>query len=121
VGWKLNGEAIYATKASPLQPLSWGRCTLKPNGKNTTLYFSVFNWPSDGKLLIPGLKNEVVSAKMLAGNTALKATTSGDGIVINVPDKATDGIATVIKVEVKGTIGAQNANPAVKMKTGALD
>lgn len=68
---KVNSEAIYATQSSPLQPLSWGRCTLKPNVKNITLYFSVFNWPSDGKLVIPGLKNEVLSAKMLAGNTAL--------------------------------------------------
>ncbi|XHR96633.1 hypothetical protein ACFJIV_08240 [Mucilaginibacter sp. UC70_90] len=75
-----------------------------------------------GKLLIPGLKNEVIiSAKMLAGNTALKTASSGDGLVINVPDKATDNIATVIKVEVKGAMGGQAVNPTDKMKTGALD
>jgi alpha-L-fucosidase len=53
---KINGEAIYATKASPLQPLSWGRCTLKPDGKNTILYFSVFNWPTDGKTVNSRIK-----------------------------------------------------------------
>jgi len=36
---KVNGEAIYGTKASPLKPLAWGRCTKKDN----TLYLSVFN------------------------------------------------------------------------------
>lgn len=118
---KVNGEAIYATKASPLQPLSWGRCTLKPDGKNTILYFSVFNWPTDGKLVIPGLKNEVVSAKILAGGSSLKTVVNADGISINVPDNASDSIATVIKVEVKGVVDAQAANPADKMKTGALD
>jgi alpha-L-fucosidase len=118
---KVNGEAIYATKASPLQPLSWGRCTSKPEGKNTILYFSVFNWPADGKLTIPGLKNEIIGAKMLDGGSTLKTGLSNDGITINVADKATDNIATVIKVEVKGPIDTQAARPAEKMKTGALD
>jgi len=31
------------------------------------LYVTVFDWPKDGKLVIPGLKNKVVSAKLLAG------------------------------------------------------
>jgi len=118
---KANGEAIYATKASPLPALSWGRCTLKPNGKNTTLYLSVFNWPADGKLVVPGLKNEILSAKMLAGGAALKTEASGDGTTINVPANATDNIATVIKVEVKGAVASQAANQNGKMKTGALD
>jgi alpha-L-fucosidase len=118
---KVNGEAIYATKASPLQPLSWGRCTLKPAGKNTILYFSVFNWPADGKLVIPGLKNKVISAKMLAGGASLKNDASNDDITINAPDKAIDNIATVIKVEVKGTVGTQGVKATDKMKTGAID
>jgi alpha-L-fucosidase len=58
---------------------------------------------------------------MLAGNTALKAALSSEGLIINVPDKARDSIATVIKVEVKGEISRQAANPTGTMKTGALD
>ncbi|HTH30202.1 MAG TPA: alpha-L-fucosidase, partial [Lacibacter sp.] len=63
---KVNGESIYSTKASPFGLFNWGRCTKKENNGNTTLYFSVFEWPKDGKLSIPGLKNEIVSAKLLA-------------------------------------------------------
>src|SRR5258706_7643068 len=66
---KVNGEAIYDTKASPFGLFTWGRCTEKMNGDNITLYFSVFDWPKDGKLVIPGLKNEIVSAKLVANGT----------------------------------------------------
>lgn len=47
---KVTCEAIYATKGSPIAPLSWGRCTSKEGKNSTTLYFTVFNWPTEGKL-----------------------------------------------------------------------
>jgi len=108
---KVNGEAIYDTKASPFGLFAWGRCTKKETGNNTTLYFSVFDWPKDGKLSIPGLKNEIVSARLLAGNTTLKTQAGSDGVLINVPEKALDPIATVIKVEVKGKVENGSAKP----------
>jgi alpha-L-fucosidase len=99
---KVNGEAIYDTKASPLASLPWGRCTKKMRNGNTILYLSVFDWPANGQLVIPGLKGEVVSAKLLAGGASLKTSPGSDGLVISVPEKASDPIATVIKLEVKG-------------------
>lgn len=118
---KVNNEAIYATKASPLKPLDWGRCTRKEDGGNTTLYFSVFNWPADGKLSIPGLKNQVVSAKMLDSGAALKTASSADGLIISVPAKAPDAIASVIKVTLKGKVESQVADANGKMKSGSID
>jgi alpha-L-fucosidase len=111
---KINSESIYGTKASPFGLFPWGRCTKKENGNNTTLYFSVFEWPKDGKLSIPGLKNEIVSAKLLANGAKLKTETSYDGVVINVPEKELDPNATVIKVEVKGTIENGSVKPKDK-------
>jgi alpha-L-fucosidase len=101
---KVNSQAIYATKASPLAPLSWGRCTMKERQRGTILYFSVFDWPKDGKLLIPGLKNEIIKAKLLAGNKSLKVAAGNDGIIISVPGTAPDKIASVIELEVKGPV-----------------
>ncbi|WP_212001991.1 alpha-L-fucosidase [Chitinophaga sp. HK235] len=101
---KVNGEAIYATNGSPLGALPWGRCTKKTNGSNTTLYLHVFNWPADGKLVVPGLKNKINSAQLLAGGKKLSTTTTDEGVVINVPAQAPDAIATVIKVETAGTL-----------------
>ena len=112
---KINGESIYGTKASPFGLFPWGRCTKKENGKNTTLYFSIFDWPKDGKLTIAGLKNEIISAKLLADNTALKIEKNEDGIMIKVPEKAIDPNATVIKVEVKGTVEPGSAKPKDKL------
>jgi alpha-L-fucosidase len=117
---KVNQEAIYATKASPIAPFSWGRCTSKEGKNKTTLYLTVFDWPTDGKLYIPALKNEIISAKLLvAGNVKVKS--DNDGITISVPDKAPDSIASVIKIEVKGHVANVNLTDKKKMKTGALD
>ncbi|MES2377932.1 MAG: alpha-L-fucosidase [Bacteroidota bacterium] len=104
VWMKTNSEAIYATTASPLQALSWGRCTKKIQGDNTILYLSVFKWPTDGKLTVPGLKNQIISAKLLANGTALTSSAAADGLIINLPAQAPDAIASVIKVEVKGRV-----------------
>jgi alpha-L-fucosidase len=101
---KINSEAIYDTKASPLGALAWGRCTKKELHGNTLLYLSVFDWPADGKLSVPGLKSEVLSAKLLANGGRLKTSPVIEGLLIHVPDKALDTIATVIKVEVKGIL-----------------
>jgi len=50
---KVNGESIYGTKASPLAALPWGPLHQKRAQRQYHLYLSVFNWPADGKLLVP--------------------------------------------------------------------
>jgi alpha-L-fucosidase len=118
---KVNGESIYATKASPLAPLPWGRCTRKEQNGNTTLYLSVFEWPNDGKLVVPGLKNKVTSAKLLSDGKTLKTKTDNSGLVITVPEKSSDPIATVIKLELKGMTDSIMAGKKETMKAGELD
>jgi alpha-L-fucosidase len=88
---KVNGEAIYGTHESELAAPAWGRITAKGN----YLYLSVFDWPQDGKLEIPGTK--LISAQLLADG---KKLTTND-MTINLPAKAPDNIATVIKVQIK--------------------
>lgn len=118
---KVNHEAIYATTANPLAEVPWGRITKKSTKNNTSLYLSVFNWPKDGKLTLPGLPNKIVAASLLYNGTKLKASSLGDVVTIQVPTKAVDQIATVIKLEVAGEVKAKNLKPAAKMKTGAID
>jgi alpha-L-fucosidase len=116
---KINKEAIYATKASPLEALPWGRCTRKETKDGTTLYLSVFNWPADGKLFVPNIKNKAVSAQVLVGKKVCKTQNVNDGIMIILPANAPDPVASVVKLQVKGTVA--NAALNGKMKTGALD
>lgn len=117
---KLNGEAIYATMASPFETPAWWRCTKKDTKDGTALYLSVFNWPADGKLLVPGLKNQMISARLLATGEALKVQPSADGMVISLPASAPDSRASVIRLNVKAKVdGVVEAR--AKMKSGALD
>lgn len=118
---KINGEAIYATKRSPLAPLAWGRCTMKVEKGKSILYLSVFNWPANGKIVVPGLKNGVTSAKLLSNNTKLKSSQTKDGLTISVPTKAPDSIASVIKLELRGKISDAATIGKGKMKSGELD
>jgi len=118
---KVNSEAIYNTKASPLEPLSWGRCTKKEENGKVILYFSVFEWPKNGQLLIPGLSNKISSAKLLVGGKKLTTKTTSNGLLINVPSVAPDAIASVIKVEVQGPVNSKAFDGKSQMKTGALD
>jgi alpha-L-fucosidase len=103
---KVNGEAIYGSKASPWGLFDWGRCTSKVTKNGTSLYFSVFNWPKDGKLTIPGFKNKVVAAKLIATGAAVKTSLNGDVLTITLPASAPDPIASVVKVDVKGLVEA---------------
>lgn len=100
----VNGEAIYTTEKSPFGSFPWGRCTMKKNMGNTVLYFEVFDWPTDGKLTIPGLRNSIQSAELLSNKTTLHATKGKNGVTITLPANAPDPIASVIKISVKGHI-----------------
>ena len=59
--WKVNGESIRGTTRSPLPVQTWGESTRKSN----TLYLHVFNWPTNGQLVVGGLKSSVTNAYLL--------------------------------------------------------
>jgi alpha-L-fucosidase len=93
---KTNAESIYGTRASEFANLPWGRSTTK--GK--TRYFHVFDWPADGRLVVPGLTSKVRSARLLGGGP-LKTESGAAGLVINLPGRSMDPIASVVAVEVR--------------------
>jgi alpha-L-fucosidase len=104
---KVNGEAIYDTTASPFEHLVWGRCTKKFSKNGTTLYLHVFEWPKDGKLLVPGLKNNVASASLLANGKKLKTSVTDAGVVVEVPAAAPDKISSTLVLKTKGELKIQ--------------
>jgi alpha-L-fucosidase len=101
---KVNGAAIYGTTASPFKRLAWGRCTKQARDGGTTLYLHVFDWPADGKLLVPGLGNEIVKAWLLAdaGRQPLAVSAAEGGKVIALPAAAPDKIVSVVVAEIRG-------------------
>lgn len=118
---KVNSSAIYATQASPLPDLSWGRCTMKDNGSNTTLNLFIFDWPADGKLVVPALANKVINAKLVAGNKSLTAKNVKGNVVITLRKNAPDKIASLVQLNVKGKVANVNIKGSKKMNTGELD
>jgi alpha-L-fucosidase len=108
---KVNSESIYATTASPFSRLTWGRCTKKLNDTGATLYLHVFDWPKDGKLVVPGLHNEVRAAWLLATDKTLKTTAGEGNLTIDVPAEPLDPIDTVVVLEVRGELNIEKVLP----------
>ena len=108
---KVNSPSIYETTASPFARLTWGRCTKKAYINGATLYLHVFDWPQDGKLLLPGLKNKVQQAHLMANQQKLETSANAEGVTVHVPDRPLDEIDTVIVVKVAGPLDIEKVLP----------
>jgi alpha-L-fucosidase len=92
---QVNGESIHGTTRTPLDRQAWGDSTLK----GSTLYLHVFDWPSDGKLMVGGLLTDVTSAYLLADPGKKPLTTTrlnGNDVVVTVPSEAPDKTDAVV-------------------------
>jgi alpha-L-fucosidase len=116
---KVNSESIYGTTASPFGRLAWGRCTKKEFARGTTLYLHVFDWPDHGKLFVPGLKNKVLQAYLMADWKALDTGQEEAGVVVSLPAQAPDKINSVVVLKISGSLDVEIAVPEPK-KDGAL-
>ncbi len=101
---ELHGDSIYGTSASPFPQLDWGRCTVKTEGDRSKLYLHVFDWPLDGRLVLPGIGNQVVGAKLMSAPKAVIAAAKLDtDIAIRMlPRRAPNMHVSVIELEVEG-------------------
>jgi len=117
---KANGEAIYATRGGPFtQPLDWGRTTQKAwAGDGTTLFLHVWNWPADGKVLLPGLRQTPRSGRLLANGAAVTWAMTPQGLVVTLPGAAPDPDVSVAALEFAGPLEVASA-AALPVDTGA--
>jgi alpha-L-fucosidase len=101
----VNGESIIGSTASPFKKqLPWGRCSKKEDEAGTTLYFHVFDWPADGKLAVPGLRNQTEAVYLLSDpdKKPLQTSTGDAGLTVHVPATAPDPDISLVVVRVKG-------------------
>lgn len=94
-------QVVYDAKPSPWNhALPWGDIVSQGN----KLYLAVYEWPSNGQLYLPGLKNKIVQAKMLTPTKPLVLKTKqADGwICFTVPAVAPDKWVGVVEVTVAG-------------------
>ena len=108
---KVNHESIYGTTATPFQRLAWGRCTKKLTPSGATLYLHVFNWPADNQLLVPGLKNKILKAYLLAEPRHKLTTQPGsEGVTVLLPAASVDPLSTTVVLKIKGELDIQKSS-----------
>ena len=94
-------DAIEGIDPTPLGPLAWGECTMRGN----TLFLHVFHWPANGRLVVPGLKTKVKSAR-LAGGGRLAVKATADAVTITLPASRSDTLVPVVVLELVGAVEA---------------
>ncbi len=115
-----NGEAIYGTSASPCRTPAWGRITTRTNGKNTTLYLNVFDWPENGTLFLP-VTNKVKSCQLLVDKSReFKTKSDEQGTTISLVGEAPDAISSVIVLKMSGKPMVSEADNIKQDKDGII-
>ena len=113
-GWlKTNGESIYGAEKSPVGVLPAGRVTHKPKSK--TLYYHVYDWPEDGVIQLPGIHNDIQSAKILANDKSVVVSKPTPGVIrMEAPPEPIDANVTVIAIQYQGDLKAEKYVPRVQ-------
>ena len=101
-----NGEAVYGTQAGPFsRRLPWGRTSQKRLADGgTALYLHIWNWPSDGTILLPGLRSMPAAGRMMVGGAAVSWQATNDGVVIHLPAGAFDQFVSIVVLNMPGVV-----------------
>ncbi|MBI2407123.1 MAG: alpha-L-fucosidase [Gemmatimonadetes bacterium] len=93
---KSHGDAIHGTEASPFDGLPF-RVTRTARRINCFLP----EWPTSRELLLPGLRTAPQRARMLGEVTreSLPTRSVDQGMVITLPDRASDAVCSVLALE----------------------
>jgi hypothetical protein len=102
LGFGFYYYVVYGTDASPWgNPLPWGDVTVKDN----RLFLSVFDLPGDRTLNLPGLTNDVRSAKLIDGadRIPLQLTRENGWTRITLPLSMQETLVPVVEVVLEGS------------------
>lgn len=104
-------ELIYKAGSSPWQhALAWGDATTQKN----KIYLSVFDWPQDGKLYLPGISGGIDIIRGISGDKAVELNFEykNNWMILDVPYKALDEKISVIEVRTLEPVENLNINTA---------
>ncbi|MFB3825419.1 MAG: alpha-L-fucosidase [Bryobacteraceae bacterium] len=106
--------AIHGSGPTPLAPLPWGECTTRGG----TLYLHVFDWPADGRLVVPGLESKVARASV--GGAAAHVEPMAGGVIVRLPARPPE-LAPVVELEIAGGVKARRDLFVLRGHTNRLD
>jgi alpha-L-fucosidase len=99
----VNGDSIHGASRTPLDRQAWGDSTLKGD----QLYLHVFQWPTDGRLIVGGLQSDVSHAYLLADpaqNPLATDRLNENDLLVHLPMIAPDTVDSVIVLTLKEPI-----------------
>lgn len=102
-------DVVYASGPSPWKHrMPWGDVTSKGN----TLFLSIYQWPENGKLYLPGLETSIQSANLLTdeGKQSLKFSKEKEWSILNIPHKKPDVLIPVIELACNGELVADTTH-----------
>lgn len=95
---KINGKTIYSTKGNIISPQKWGVIT----AIDRKVYVHILSVPVDQPtILIPDLKEKIISATLLTDGSKVKFKQSPGGYIIYLDGVKTDNIDTIIELNIK--------------------
>ncbi|WP_139959446.1 alpha-L-fucosidase [Flavicella sediminum] len=102
-------QVVYDADPSPWEyKLPWGDVTTKDNA----MFLAVSDWPTDGKLYVPGVKTKIKSAKILnpeGKSVKIKFTQTKDNwVVFDVPFKAPEKLISIIELTSKTKVAVDD-------------
>lgn len=105
---RVNGESIYGSERIPPGFGHWGGEAGMlgiVTAKGNTAYFHIFRWAGE-VATIPAIKNNALSARILATGKKIKFEKRDNGLLIlkGLPKNPPDKYDTVIKVELEGKL-----------------
>ncbi len=107
-------QVVYGAGPSPWgHALPWGDVTTKGN----SMFLTVFEWPQDGKLYLPGLKKEILSARLLKGARPVKLSfeKKQGWTILQVPFEPGDAPASVIELTFKSAPEPSDVDTALAL------
>ncbi|MEP4947028.1 MAG: hypothetical protein ABJU26_05740, partial [Flavobacteriaceae bacterium] len=96
-------HVVYKAQPSPWErKLPWGDVTLA-NGK---LNLCIYDWPLDGELFLPGLKNEVISASLWIDGEpqSLETSKKNKWTILKLPAKRPEKLVSIVELKVDGKL-----------------
>ncbi|AWW32737.1 alpha-L-fucosidase [Echinicola strongylocentroti] len=101
-------QVIYGAAPSPWgRELPWGDATVKEGKIN----LAVYDWPLDGKIVLPGVNNTVKTAKIWSDGSLLplKTVKKGNWISIELPARRPEKTVSVVELTVDGGLSVDQS------------
>jgi alpha-L-fucosidase len=91
-------QVVYKAGPSPWgHALPWGDVTTNGN----SMYLSIFDYPLDGKIYLPGIKDKIKKVALINGSKADKTSIfqQNNWVILTLPTRPTEKLATVVELQ----------------------